>query len=81
MTIKEFSQKHSIALFVSTIVLFLVLVFVVFSSFGRPGPGGMPPRSMPQGGFNAPQGQGVPQQGSQGGPTGNQTPTGGPVTQ
>ena len=82
MTIKEFSQKHSVALFVSTIVLFLVLVFVVFSSFGRPGPGGMPPGSMPQGGFNrSSQGQGVPQQGSQAAPTNPQGQTGGPVTQ
>ena len=65
MTIKEFSQKHSVGLFFTTIVLFVVLVFVVFSSFGRPGPGGMG-GPMPQSGFTPPsQGQNMmPQQGS-----------------
>lgn len=81
MTIREFSQKHSVKFFFATIVLFLALVFVIFSGFGRPGPGGMPPGSMRQGGFNpTSHGQGVPQQGSQPAPT-NQGQTGGPVTQ
>jgi hypothetical protein len=72
MKIKEFSQKYSVTLFFTTIVLFVILVFVVFSSFSRPGPGSM--GGFPQGGFNPPQGQGMPPQGGfQGAPTGGQT--------
>lgn len=80
MKIKEFSQKYSVTLFFTTIVLFVILVFVIFSSFGRPGSGSM--GSFPQGGFNPPQGQGVPPQGGfQGASTGNQTQSDNKTTQ
>jgi hypothetical protein len=81
MTIKEFSQKHSVTLFFTTIGLFVVLVFIVFSSFGRPGPGGIGGGTS-RGGFNpSSQGQGIPQQGSQVAPASPQGYTGGSVTQ
>jgi len=81
MTIKEFSQKHSVVLFFTTIILFVVLVFVIFSSFSRPGSGNM--GGFPQGGFSqSPQGQGVSPQGEfQGAPKGSQTQSGGQTTQ
>lgn len=79
MKIKEFSQKYNVALFFTTIALLVILVFIIFSGFSRPGPRGMG-GSMPRGdGFYPPaQGQNIPQQGSQGAPADSQGPTGSP---
>lgn len=75
MNIKEFSQKNSVALFWTAVVLAVLLIIeAMFSLGGQGGPSG----GMPQGqGQNMPQAQNQPMQPSS--DQGNAQQQGGPV--